>query len=309
MKETILKELGDIVWRHTPAENLNRTAIPGLVCLRIERKNESLPEVYNPCICLVVQGAKFITYGKEVYACNAGDYMTIPVTMPVIGMVREASAEKPYLCLVVDIDLAMASEIFVSGNIPLHGSKQAARSLFVTAMGRDLGEPLLRLARLLDAPEDAGFLAPMCTREICYRLLQSVHGRHVAHLAMREGNLQKVGKVISHINKNFREPIRIGDLADVAEMSVSGLHQHFKEITTLTPLQFQKQLRLIEARRFLSVERKGAAETAFHVGYESPSQFSREYARMFGSPPAKDADSIKQRRRDVISLNDRKAGK
>lgn len=291
MKETVLKELADIVLRHTPDENLNRTAIPGLACIRMGRANEHLPEVYNPCICLVVQGAKAITYGNEVHACNAGDYMTIPVTMPIIGMVREASAEKPYLCLEVDIDLAMAGEIFVSGNIPSGGPRLAARSLFVAAMGQDIGEPLLRLARLLDEPGDAGFLAPMYTREVCYRLLQSEHGRHIAHLAMGEGNLQKVGKVIAHINKHFRQTIRISDLANVAEMSVSGLHQHFKEITTLTPLQFQKQLRLIEARRFMAVELKGAAEAAYHVGYESPSQFSREYARMFGNPPAKDAET------------------
>jgi transcriptional regulator GlxA family with amidase domain len=157
-------------------------------------------------------------------------------------------------------------------------------------MDNALGEPLLRLARLLDAPEDAGFLAPMYIREVCYRLLQSGHGRHIAHLAMQEGSLQKVGKVIAHINRRFREPLRINELADIAEMSVSGLHQWFKKITTLTPIQFQKQLRLIEARRFMVAEQKGAAEAAYHVGYESPSQFSREYTRMFGSPPAQDAE-------------------
>lgn len=290
MNDTTIRTLADIVARHAPSENLNRTRIPGLTCIRIDRPDEHLPEVYHPCICLVVQGAKGITYGQEFYACGTGDYMTIPVTMPILGMVTEASPENPYLCLQMDIDLTMAGEIFLAGNMPSSGSKLAARSLFVETMDDALGAPLLRLARLLDSPEDADFLAPLYTREVCYRLMKSAHGRHIAHLAMHEGSMQKVSMVISHINKNFREPLRIGDLADIAEMSVSGLHQRFKKITTLTPIQFQKQLRLIEARRFMVAERKGAAEAGYHVGYESPSQFSREYARMFGCPPARDAE-------------------
>ncbi|OIQ50196.1 HTH-type transcriptional activator RhaS [Pseudodesulfovibrio hydrargyri] len=290
MNGPALNALADIVSRHTPNRNLNQTPIQGVSCVRIDRPDEHLPEVYNPCICLVVQGAKAITYGHDLYACGTGDYMTIPVTMPIIGMVTQASPERPYLCLQMDIDLTMAGEIFLAGNIPPSGSGQAARSLFVETMDDALGEPLLRLARLLDAPEDAGFLAPMYIREVCYRLLKSGHGRHIAHLAMQEGSLQKVGKVIAHINRRFREPLRINELADIAEMSVSGLHQWFKKITTLTPIQFQKQLRLIEARRFMVAEQKGAAEAAYHVGYESPSQFSREYTRMFGSPPAQDAE-------------------
>ncbi|WP_319582473.1 AraC family transcriptional regulator [uncultured Pseudodesulfovibrio sp.] len=290
MNKKALETLADIVSRHTPNKNLNRTPIQGVSCIRIDKPDEHLPEVYNPCICLVVQGAKAITYGNELYACGTGDYMTIPVTMPILGMVKEAAPERPYLCLQMDIDLTMAGEIFLAGNIPLSGSDQAARSLFVETMDDALGEPLLRLAHLLDNPEDAGFLAPMYVREVCYRLLKSGHGRHIAHLAMHEGSLQRVGKVIAHINKHFRESLRIDDLADIAEMSVSGLHQWFKKITTLTPIQFQKQLRLIEARRFMVAENKGAAEAAYHVGYESPSQFSREYARMFGNPPAQDAE-------------------
>jgi AraC-like DNA-binding protein len=290
MNGPALETLADIVLRHTPNKNLNPTPIPGMSCVRIDRPDEHLPEVYNPCICLVVQGAKAITYGHDLYPCSTGDYMTIPVTMPIIGTVTQASPERPYLCLQMDIDLTMAGEIFLAGNIPPSGAGQAARSLFVETMDDALGEPLLRLARLLDEPEDAGFLAPMYVREVCYRLLKSGHGRHIAHLAMQEGSLQRVGKVIAHINKHFREPLRIGDLADIAEMSVSGLHQWFKKITTLTPIQFQKQLRLIEARRFMVAEQKGAAEAAYHVGYESPSQFSREYARMFGNPPAQDAE-------------------
>ncbi len=290
MKNAALKELADIVARHAPGEEFNQTRIGGLACIRIDNPDEHLPEIYNPCICLVIQGAKAITYGQDIYECNVGDYMTIPVTMPIIGMITRASPEKPYLCLQMEIDLAMAGEIFLAGNILPCSSKLAARSLFVAGMDDDLGESLLRLARLLDAPGDAGFLAPMYIREVCYRLLKSVHGRHIAHLAMHEGNLQKVGRVIAHINQRFREPLRIDELAGIAEMSVSSLHQRFKEITTLTPMQFQKQLRLIEARRFITAEHKGAAEAAYHVGYESPSQFSREYSRMFGNPPGRDAE-------------------
>lgn len=289
MKKAIITALAGIVSRHAQEVDSKQPSIEGLKCIRINSPGEHLPEVYNPCICLVVQGAKAITYGQHVYTCNVGNYMTIPVTMPIIGVVTEASPESPYLCLQVEIDLAMAGEIFLTGHISSQGSKQAARSLFVDTMHEDLGEPLLRLARLLDDYEDADFLAPMYVRELCYRLLKSSHGRHIAHLAMHEGNLQKVSRVIAYINKNFKETIRIDDLAAIAEMSISGLHQRFKEITTLTPMQFQKQLRLIDARRYMAVEGKGAAEAAYHVGYESASQFSREYSRMFGNSPMRDA--------------------
>jgi AraC-type DNA-binding domain-containing proteins len=289
MKKALITALAGIVSRHSQEVGSKQPSIQGLKCIRINSPGEHLPEVYNPCICLVVQGAKAITYGQHVYACNVGNYMTIPVTMPIIGVVTEASPESPYLCLQVEIDLAMAGEIFLTGHISSQGSKQAARSLFVDTMHDDLGDPLLRLARLLDDHEDADFLAPMYVRELCYRLLKSSHGRHIAHLAMHEGNLQKVSRVIAYINKNFKETIRIDDLAAIAEMSISGLHQRFKEITTLTPMQFQKQLRLIDARRYMAVEGKGAAEAAYHVGYESASQFSREYSRMFGNSPMRDA--------------------
>lgn len=292
MDDSAVLSLADIVKRHTPEKNLNHTSIKGLSCIRIDNPDEHLPEVYNPCICLVVQGAKSITYGQEVYPCGTGDYMTIPVTMPIIGMVREASPDKPYLCLQMDIDLTMAGEIFMGGHVPQSGSKLEAKSLFVAEMDDALADPLVRLARLLDEPEDSGFLAPLYIREICYRLLKSEHGRHIAHLAMHEGSLQKIGMVISHINKNFREPIRIGELAEISEMSVSGMHQWFKKITTLTPIQFQKQLRLIEARRFMIAENKSASEAAYYVGYESTSQFSREYTRMFGISPGKDAERM-----------------
>ena len=291
MKDSTLRTLADIVCRHATGKDHHQIRIPGLTCIRMGNADEHLPEVYNPCICLVVQGAKAITYGQDMYACNVGDYMTIPVTMPIIGTVTEASPEKPYLCLQVNIDLALAGEIFLTGNIARCNSKLAARSLFVATMDDDLGGPLLRLAKLLDAPDDAGFLAPLYMREVCYRLLKSTHGCHIAHLAMHDGNLQKVSRVIAHINHNFRDAIRIDELAGIAEMSISSLHQRFKEITTLTPVQFQKQLRLIEARRFMTSEQKGAAEAAYHVGYESPSQFSREYARMFGNPPGRDAET------------------
>ena len=236
MKKSTITALAGIVSRHAHTIGSNQPAIQGLTCIRIDTQGEHLPEVYNPCICLVVQGAKAITYGQSVYACNVGHYMTIPVTMPIIGVVTEASPEIPYLCLQVEIDLAMAGEIFLTGHISSHGSKQAARSLFVDTMHDDLGEPLLRLAKLLDATEDADFLAPMYLRELCYRLLKSSHGRHIAHLAMHEGNLQKVSRVIAYINQKFKETLRIDELADIAEMSISGLHQRFKEITTLTPM-------------------------------------------------------------------------
>ncbi|WP_034632553.1 AraC family transcriptional regulator [Maridesulfovibrio bastinii] len=290
MDGSTLCVLADIVARHSPEKNLNHTAIKGLSCIRIDNPDEHLPEVYNPCICLVVQGAKAITYGQEVYPCGTGDYMTIPVTMPIIGMVKKASPENPYLCLQMDIDLTMAGEIFLGGHVPQSGSKLEAKSLFVATMDDALADPLVRLAKLLDSPEDSGFLAPLYIREICYRLLKSEHGRHIAHLAMHEGSLQRIGMVISHINQNFRDSIRIGDLAEIAEMSVSGLHQWFKKITTLTPIQFQKQLRLIEARRLMMAESKSAAEAAYFVGYESPSQFSREYSRMFGISPGRDIE-------------------
>ena len=282
-----LAELADRMMRRTPAEGLNRTPIAGMAMLRFNAPSKPLPTVYEPCLCVVVQGRKQALLGSERYVYDALNYLVVSMSLPVIGNVIEATPERPYLCLRIDIDRHQVNELL--SQIPLAATSRAARAdvraLFVASTSPSLLDAVLRLVRLLDTPDEAAVLAPLALREIHYRVLTGELGQQLCELCALEGMAHRVAGTIALIKSRFAEPLRIEELAAAAHMSPSALHHRFKAVTAMSPLQFQKQLRLQEARRLMLTEACDAAVAAHRVGYESASQFSREYRRLFGAPP------------------------
>jgi AraC-like DNA-binding protein len=288
MNEAQQKELVALTDKFSNGNGVHETAVPGLTCIKVTDLHTRMPTVYNPSLCIVVQGSKEVILDTERYHYAPPDYLIISVDLPVIGQITKASANSPYLCLKIDIDQRLLSELVVETSRPAQVSSSPERGFFIGKLDSVFCDGVVRLARLLDTPKDIAFFAPIITREIHYRLLNSKYCTIISQLAENDSKMQRIATVIQKLKTEFDKPIRIEEMAQLASMSVSTFHLHFKEITAMSPLQYQKSLRLIEARRIMLSDAADAADTAFRVGYESPSQFSREYARMFGAPPARD---------------------
>ncbi|MBB3113110.1 AraC-like DNA-binding protein [Paenibacillus phyllosphaerae] len=286
-------ELAKIINRHAKNEGVHTTPIPSLVFVR--DSNGSVPRhgVYKPSFCIVVQGAKEVWLGEDCFKYNPADYLISSVHLPVIAQVTEASPDIPYLGFILEFTANQILEILRDSEIQGGSKEHAKRGMFVSQMEPSLLDAVIRLAQLLDNPKDIPILAPLFIKEILYRVLQGQHGVRLEQLAIEGSSAHQINEVIEHITNNFDKSFRIEELAEKASMSVSSLHRHFKEITAMSPVQFQKQLRLQEARRLLLTESADAGDVAFRVGYESPSQFSREYSRMFGFPPRQDIQRLK----------------
>ena len=289
-------ELAVRVARFTPGDGMHPTAIPALWLIRAGEPSQALPSVYEPSLCVVVQGRKRALLADEIYTYDPLHYLVVSVTLPAFGQIIEASPEKPYLCLRIGIDPKVIGELLIqmgngSGRTP---PKPAGdRGMFVARMSAPLLDAVLRLARLLDAPDEAAVLAPLALREIYYRALIGELGRRMRDLSEADSQAQRIGRAIDLLKEHYADPLRIEDLAHAAHMSASTLHHRFKTVTAMSPLQFQKQLRLHEARRLMLTEGIEAASAGHRVGYESPSQFSREYRRLFGAPPRQEISQLR----------------
>ena len=269
------------------------TAIPAMGVLRSDHPKPPSHMISRPSLCIVAQGAKWATFGDTRLEYRAGQALLVGVETPSIGRVVEASPGEPCLVLVFELDLAIMQSVAEELDHPPEPSGEPGRGVFVTDFQGPLADCALRLVRLLDTPEAISILYPGIIREICYWLLSGPHGGDVARLALKTGAPQRVIRAMQSLRDRFRQTVRIEELAEVAHMSASAFHRQFKALTSLTPLQYQKRLRMLEARR-LMVSRALSVETAaFEVGYESPSQFSREYARMFGAPPKRDVKNLR----------------
>lgn len=285
--------LADIVARFSGRDDgIHATAIPGVSCIRLSELNARLPSVYTPCVCVIVQGRKRVLLEKEVYEYRPSEYLAVSVDLPVIGEVTEGSPKKPYLCLQIELDRLELAQLQVQTRTPLDRETTVQRGIFVAKVDNLLGDGVLRLARLLDTPQEIPVLAPMIKREIYYRLLTSAHGTSIAQLARTGSHTQRIAAAIQQLKADYAKPIRIDALANRVGMSVSSFHAHFKAVTAMSPLQYQKRLRLLEARQIMLAEMRDAVSTAYRVGYESASQFSREYARVFGNPPGRDIKQL-----------------
>jgi AraC-like DNA-binding protein len=286
-------ELADRVARNSPDEGLNATAVPGLSLIRASAPSLPLPSVYHPCLCVVVQGRKRALLGEEIFVYDPLHYLVVSMTLPLAGQILEASPAQPYLCLRVDIDPQLVAELLTQLGPRAPAHEPAARALYLARTSAPLLDAVLRLARLLDTPEEAPVLAALALREIHYRVLTGELGERLRQLCEVDGPSQRIARAIERLKAHYAQALRIEDLAAAAHMSPSSLHQRFKAVTSMSPLQFQKQLRLQEARRLMLSEGLEAAAAGHRVGYESPSQFSREYRRLFGAPPRREIVSAR----------------
>ena len=286
-------ELANLIKRKTPSDGMHDTLIEGLSLAYTTAPSLPMPTLYRPCLCIIAQGSKEITLGAEQHIYDPLHYLVASVTLPVTGQVIDATPEMPYLSLKLDIDPAMISSLIAEAGpigLPAPGPN---RALFVDRLDPSMLDAVIRLLRLLDTPRDAAMLAPLALREIFYRLLRSPQGQRLRELVMADSQSHRIARAIEWINLHFDKPLRIEELAREVNLSASTLHHRFKAVTALSPLQYQKQLRLQEARRLMFSEGLEAASASFRVGYESPSQFSREYSRLFGAPPLRDMHRLR----------------
>jgi AraC-like DNA-binding protein len=275
-----------------PADGLHETALPWLRVIRASAPALPVPALYEPGLVLVLQGRKQASLGERTVHYDAMQCLLVPVTTLPRGHVVEASADKPYLCLRLSCETQALAELLVDGDAPAAAAESDA-GLQVAPVTAPLLDAALRLLRLLDQPQDLRTLAPLLQREILYRVLTGPLGPRLRVLAQGDGVARRLNRVIEQLTRRFAEPLSIDELAELAHMSPSTLHLRFKQLTALSPLQFQKTLRLQQARKLMLGDGLDAASAAHRVGYESPSQFSREYRRLFGTPPRADTRQLR----------------
>ncbi len=276
-----MENLLQAVQRHTEAhgnaEGVAGTAIPGLTTVRATMPSELLHAIPRPLLCLVLQGSKHVTIGQHGTLYQAGDALLVTADVPTVSQVTQASLAAPYLALVLELDAALVAEL-VDGGITQ-----------TDATDDEVLDAALRMMRLLDRPAAVPVLHAQLVRELHYWLLCGRHGAAVTKLGVAQGYAQQVGRAIALVRAEFARALPVAELAAVAAMSASSLHHHFRQQTSLSPLQFQKRLRLIEARRLMRFQAASASSAAFAVGYESVPQFTRDYGKLFGAPPVRDA--------------------
>ena len=248
-----------------------------------------------PAFCMVAQGSKEVLLGDDLYRYDANNYLITAASLPIASRITEASEERPYLGVVLGLDPALVGSVMVEAGHPAPGEKAAVRAFDVSPLDAGLLDAVLRLVRLLDAPAaEARFLRPLVTREIVFRLLEGEQGGRLRQIAVLGGHAHRIARALERLREEFARPLRIEDVAREAGMSVSGFHHHFKAVTAMSPLQFQKRMRLQEARRLMLGEDLDAGSAGHRVGYGDASQFSREYKRLFGTPPARDAERLRE---------------
>ena len=288
---TPLEELQGNILRHAAAP-VTQTAIAGLTLYHADCEVPSSAQlIYTPMVCLMAQGEKKVFLGDSVFRYTPSTYLISSVDLPVTGMVCNLEPGRPYLALSLAIDISVLGELLLA----MPARESAEEPTCGLAMGRVdavLLDCFVRLTRLLEEPQSAEYLAPLITREVLYRLLLGDQAHTLRQIATRDSRTAQVARVIRCLRERYAEPFSMRALCAVANMSPASLHRHFRAVTAMSPLQYQKRVRLQEARRLLVAEGQDAATAAFHVGYASPSQFSREYSRVFGSPPRQDAASL-----------------
>jgi AraC-like DNA-binding protein len=286
------EELAEHIMRHRTADGTVEQ-VPGLFLSRFSAPTGPIYGVTAPSFCVIAQGSKELLLGKARYRYDAFHYLLVSAGLPVTGHVIEASKERPYLGLRVLLDPALVSAVLIDANHRGSRPNSTVRGLTVSKISTTLLDAVVRLVRLVDAPDDHRMLAPLITREIVYRLLLGEQGGHLRQIAVAGASESRMSKAIELIRGSYDKPLRIGGLARKLGMSTSGFHHHFKSATAMSPLQFQKHLRLQEARRLLVADDFDAATAAYRVGYDDPSHFSRDYKRLFGEPPMRDVERLR----------------
>ncbi|EHJ9992751.1 AraC family transcriptional regulator [Vibrio parahaemolyticus] len=288
------QKLAKLIDRWTGDANQYDTPISGLRFSRWTTPTPPTSYTHNPSICLIAQGRKRVLLGEESFIYDANHFLISSVDLPIIANIIEASEEQPYLGLIMELDLTEISQLIVDSELAFTQAKEAQKGIAVGELSESLLDAFVRLAELLDEGQNIIILAPIIKREIFYRLLMSEQGTRLHQIVTAGSHSHQIAKAIDWLKNNFVKPLSVGDLASYTGMSKSSFYTHFRSMTSMTPLQFQKKLRLSEARRLMLTENLDAMAATFKVGYESPSQFSREYSRLFGAPPSKDIKSLRE---------------
>ncbi len=292
MDDARLESLKDAVQqyagRHANADGLATTPVPGLRMMCVAAPRDALQSTYKPLVCLVLQGAKHMMVGTQELLLSRGQSIIVSADMPVSGRIVEASNARPYLAVAVEIDTAILRD--VAAELPVGaGARDDLRSAFVEPTRQELLDCAWRLMGLLRRPEAVPILLPAILRELHYWLLTGEHAHAIRSQSLPESHAARLATAIRILRKDYRSRIAVDRLASAAAMSLTAFHQHFKRLTSLTPIQFQKRLRLLDARQLMQAQGWQAGRAATEVGYESISQFTREYRRLFGAPPKRDA--------------------
>lgn len=292
MTQALLDTVHRYAEAHANGAGVAQTPIPCLTIIRETAPTALQYAINRPLVALVLQGNKRVTMGSKTFDFGAGESLLITADVPTVSQITQASLTTPYLALVVDLDLALIEGLVVEMGFSPFGAGAPVR---VDPTETEVTDAALRLMRLLDRPASVPILQAPLTRELHFWLLSGRHGGAIRALGVVDSHAQRITRAVALIRENFAQPLRVDYLAEVARMSLSSFHEHFRAITSLSPLQFQKQLRLIESRRLMLAEGEMISNAAYAVGYESIPQFTREYGRMFGLPPARDIKAAKTR--------------
>ena len=283
-------ELASLIARYADKDGIHATSVPRLSVVRISKPTDPVHGVHKAAICFIAQGRKQVILGQEIFQYGPAQHLLVSVDLPVIGQVIGATPAEPYLCVRLELDLDLCAEMILqSPPVPT----EAGLGLAISQTTPELLDAAIRLLKLHDTPEDVAELAPLIEREILYRLMKGDQAAFIRRMLEPQNRHRHVGRAISWIQENYAKPFSIEEVASLSGMSPSSLHQHFRDATAMSPLQYQKQLRLQEARRLILSRSFDAATAGHSVGYDSPSQFSREYKRLFGAPPQRDIDRLR----------------
>jgi AraC-like DNA-binding protein len=287
-------ELAERIARLVPHDGTIDPLESGLRLSRYSSPTKLLYAVIQPSLCVLAQGSKEVLLGEERFRYDPAHYLLVSVELPTAVQVIEASEERPYLGVRLVLDPSLVTSVMVETGLPAPRSDPSVKAMDVSSLDADLLDAVVRLVRLLDSPNQFRVLSPLVTREIVYRLLLGEQGVRLRHIAVFGGQSHRIVAAVERLRNDFDQSLRVESLARELGMSVSGFHSHFKAVTGMSPLQFQKQLRLQEARRLMLAEGLDAAGAGYRVGYDDASHFSREYRRLFGNPPVRDVERLRE---------------
>lgn len=288
------EELTELISRALPEDDGTVEPQPGLHFRKHSSRGRRVYGSYPPAFCVVAQGSKDIFLGDETFRYDASNYLITTMELPLSGEVVGVSAKRPYLNFRMVLDPSVVASVMVDTGYVQPKDAGEIKAVGVSPLDNELLDATVRLVRLIDSPDEYRLLAPLVVREIVYRLLMGEQANRLCHLAKIGGQTHRIARAIATIRKAFDETIRIESLAEELDMSVSGLHSHFKAVTGMSPLQFQKQLRLQEARRLMLNANLDATQAGKQVGYDDPSHFTREYKRLFGQPPKRHVEQLRE---------------
>ena len=289
--ETAREEIVERMSRLLP-EDGRIDFVPGLLLIKSSVPSEPVQSLFQPSFCFVAQGRKRASVGGEVFLYDPFHYLIFTVDLPVAFEIEAPSKELPYLGMSLNLDSALVASVIVESGIRIKKGDASVKAMNVSAIDADLLDAVARLVRIAETPAEGKVLAPLVIKEIIYRLLAGGQGARLAHL-LTASDTRRISKAIGHLREHFDEQLKMEEIARELGMSVSGFHHHFKSVTSMSPLQFQKHLRLQEARRLMLGEDLDAASAGFRVGYEDPSYFNRDYKKQFGAPPQRDVTRLR----------------